>query len=408
MEPSLDVQPGELYLFPHRSSNAIFEYLGVEEDGRLIFVCKSGASTFRPDRDQFVELRSKPGGAVRVRTSEAEQADSFAYTDPVTFLDPDAPGLSSRERQRIRTLRKDHLWALTVQFFTIKYDETPDVGLTEKKLAGFITRHSPEAERLGFERSISASTLRRAVHECGELGDRALHYFLPDKQRNLGRFWDPYTLQLKAELIDDFWSEDAPRLIDVQEKFRRKLREKSTELRQLGADPLTQPSGEILRLWIKGAECYHRYKLRFGPRAAGRRFRGQNRAIQASRPLEYVMFDHTRVDAWANVEDEAGNIIIQERPWLMLAVDVFSQAIVAAVLTFAPPSIYSIVMGLKQLTRPKDFLPADLRRFKNFRGFLGKAELCHRRSCLGKHRVLVPNNVRERGDKYYLGPRQDA
>lgn len=372
MDPALDVQQGELYLFPGRSSKAVYEYLGEEEDGRLLFVCKSGTSTFRPDREFFAELRSKPGGAIRVRTSAPEQAESFVYTDPATFLDPDASGLSSRERRRIRTLRRDRLWALSVQYFTIKYDETPDVGLTEKKLTRFIGDHSEEAEKLGLVRSISASTLRRAIHDCGEPGDRALHYFLPDKERERGRFWDPFILQLKAELIDEFWSGDAPRLTDVQEKFRIKLGEKNKELSRLGADPLKTPTNEILRLWIKGAECYHRYKARYGPRAAGRRFRGQSRAIQASRPLEYVMFDHTRVDAWANVEDEAGNVIIQERPWLMLAVDVFSQAIVAAVLTFAPPSIYSVVMGLKQLIRPKDFLPEDLRRFKNFGDLWGK------------------------------------
>jgi two-component system, LytTR family, response regulator len=51
-----------------------------------------------------------------------------------------------------------------------------------------------------------------------------------------------------------------------------------------------------MRLWINDAECYHRYAVRYGKRAAGRRFRGQQRAVQARRPLEYVMFDQTRVD----------------------------------------------------------------------------------------------------------------
>jgi putative transposase len=187
-----------------------------------------------------------------------------------------------------------------------------------------------------------------------------------------GPFWDPFILRLKAELIDEFWSPDKPRLIDVQEAFRRKLRAKNEQLRQIGADPLAWPTSETMRLWIKEAECYHRYKARFGSRAAGRRFRGQNRAIQASRPLEYVMFDHTRGDAWANVEDENGKTITQERPWLMLVVDVFSRVILAAILTYEPPSIYTVAMGLKQLVRPKDFLPPGFLGFKNFGDFWGK------------------------------------
>ncbi len=372
MGTGLDIHPGELYLFPQRSSKEIYEYLGVGDDERLLFVCKSGTSTFRPDRDQFLELRNKPGGAVRVRTSAPDQSDGFAYTDPATFLDPDAVGISSRARQRIRTLKKSRLWALTVQFFTIKFDDTPGVRLSEKKLAKFIGEHCSEAESLGLEPSISASTLRRAIQDSGAPGDRALHYFLPDKERERGPFWDPFILQLKAELVDEYWSPDKPRLIEVQDEFRRKLRAKNEELRRIGADPLVRPTDETMRLWIKDAECYDRYKVRHGKRAAGRRFRGQNRAIQARRPLEYVMFDHTRVDAWANVVDEDGKTITQERPWLMLVVDVFSRVILAAILTYEPPSIYTVVMGLKQLVRPKDFLPPDLRRFKNFADFWGK------------------------------------
>jgi putative transposase len=166
----LDICPGELYLFPQRSSKAIYEYLGVQDDERLLFVCKSDTSTFRPRREQFLELRNKPGGAVRVRTSATDQLDGFTYTDPATFLDPNAAGLSQRQRQRIRTLKKDRLWALTVQFFTMKFDDTPEVGRTETWLASFIRSHSSEAEGLGLERSISASTLRRAVDDCGAPG----------------------------------------------------------------------------------------------------------------------------------------------------------------------------------------------------------------------------------------------
>jgi putative transposase len=372
MDAGLDINPGDLYLFPQRSSKAIYEFLGVEDDDRLLFVCKSGASTFRPDREQFLQLRSKPGGAVRIRNSAPDQVDDFAYTDPATFLDPDAEGLSGRERQRIRTLQKDRLWAQTVQFYTIKYDDTPDVKLSEKKLSKFIRTYASEAKGIGLEQPISASTLRRAIHDCGVPGDRALHFFLPDKERHRGWFWDPFIIQLKAELIDEFWSNDKPRLAEVQETFRRKFRAKNKELRRLGAEPLTRPTDETMRLWIKEAECYERYKVRHGRQAAGRRFRGQNRAIQASRPLEYVMLDHTRVDSWGNVEDESGKTLTQERPWLMLVVDVFSQVILAAVLTWASPSIYTVVLALNQLVRPKDFLPANLRNFKNFGDFWGK------------------------------------
>lgn len=370
MDTRIELEPGELFAFPRRFPDDVFEYHGTDDHGCLVFVGKSRPTTFRLDREQFIEMRITPGAAVRVQRSAPEQLEGFVYTDPATFLDPATPGLSGRERNRIWSLRKKRWWAKTVQFFTIKFDQTPKVGLTEKKLAQFISDHGGEAEALGLGRP-SASTLRRAIHGCGTPGDRDLSYFLPEPSPRTP-IWDPFILQLKSEMIDRFWSPDAPSLEEVRTRFLIQLQEKNEELRRLGADPLTPPDPETMRLWIKVAACYHRWKARFGSRSANRRYRGQSKAIQASRPLEFVMFDHTRVDAWANVLDEHGKIIGQERPWLMLAVDVFSQVPLAAVVTLAPPSLNTVVMCLKQIARPKRFLPSDILKFKNFGDFWGK------------------------------------
>jgi putative transposase len=372
METALDIEHGELYLFPERSRTTVFELHGSDGANRLIFVSKSDTTTLRLGLEEFSELRNRPNGAIRVPKPDRKLSESYVYTDPATFIDPTASSLSVRERARILALKKSHLWALSVQFYTRKYDEAPETSRSDDGLDQFIASHSQEAQSIGLLPLISASTLRKAIKERGTSGDRELHYFLPDRERHRGKFWDPFILQLRTELVDGFWHPSARRLGEVLDEFLDRLRKKNDELQGLGAEPLKPPTREILRLWINREECYFRYKARYGKKLADRRFRGHMRALQATRPLEYVMFDHALADAWAPYEDEDGCALLPERPWLVLAVDVFSRVILAAVLTFASPSVHTVAMALSQLIRPKTFLSKDLLRFKNFGDFYGR------------------------------------
>lgn len=79
-------------------------------------------------------------------------------------------------------------------------------------------------------------------------------------------------------------------------------------------------------------------------------------SLPSSRPLELVLIDHTRLDVWAVVEDQYGRVVMTERPWLTLAIDVYSRMILGAVMTFEPPSVYSAMLCLRQIVRAKEFL----------------------------------------------------
>lgn len=372
-EAAMDIRPGQLFLFPKKSQECVYELHDVTDDGTHVFVAKSGRSTTKLSRKDVMEKFSATGEMIRVQLEEEPSpSESFAYVDPRAFMDPDEAS-GKVERLAITRLKRKYVKALSQQFYTRKFDASPYPGLSDDKLKAFIRTHEDEARSLGLDPDFSASTLRRSIHDCGEPGARDLHHFLGPQDSQKGSFWDPYVLMLKAEMIDLFWSARAPKLWEAQNEFSIKLKSKSEELARLGAKhELGKPNKETLRLWINGAENYHRYKARFGKLRADRRFRGQSRAIQASRPLEYVMFDHTPADAWANVENASGQVLMQERPWLMRAVDVYSRMPLAAILTFEPPSINTVVMCMKQLVRRKDFLPRELRNFKNFADAWGK------------------------------------
>ncbi|NMA98584.1 MAG: transposase family protein, partial [Phyllobacteriaceae bacterium] len=116
------------------------------------------------------------------------------------------------------------------------------------------------------------------------------------------------------------------------------------------------PDDETIRNWIKGAENYWNYEQKYGPQRARRQFAGRGRSIQATRPLETVMMDHTRLDVWAVILDEYGKPILVERPWLTVAIDCYSRMVLGAVFTFEPPSVNSVMECLRQVVRRKDFL----------------------------------------------------
>ncbi|WP_315924084.1 hypothetical protein [Mesorhizobium sp. SP-1A] len=371
-EATTDIRPGQLFLFPKKSRECVYELHDITGDGTHVFVAKSGRSTTKLSHDDVLEKFSVTGEMIRVHVEgEPSPSESFTYVDPRTFMDPDKAS-GKVERLAITRLKRKYVKALSQQFYTRKFDASP-CPLGDYKLKAFIRMHEDEARSLGLDPDFSASTLRRSIKGCGRPGTRDLHHFLGPQDSEKGSFWDPYVLMLKAEMIDLFWSARAPKLWEVQNEFSIRLKNKNEELARLGVEhQLGQPNKETLRLWINGAENYHRYRARYGELRAGRRFRGQSRAIQASRPLEYVMFDHTPADAWANVENPSGQVLMQERPWLALAVDVYSRMPLAAILTFEPPSINTVVMCMKQLVRRKDFLPPELRNFKNFADAGGK------------------------------------
>src|SRR5690606_31129638 len=84
--------------------------------------------------------------------------------------------------------------------------------------------------------------------------------------------------------------------------------------------------------------------------------RGRGRVVEATRPLEYVMFDHTKIDAWAVVLDDDGQPIMVARAWLTFAIDCYSRMVLGAVIGFEPPSLHSVAACLRQVVSSKEFL----------------------------------------------------
>jgi putative transposase len=355
---TLDVCSGERYLFPEEDKTLLYEVVGNRRDGAFLLKNETSGKRRTIGFADFSQMRCD-GRAVRVRTLTSS-GDIPGDVDPTAFLPPDDPALPPRERAARRRAADRLAEARTLRFYVIKHDRMPEVGRTDAGLERFIRDHEEEAASVGHLWRPSASAVRRALDRYGEPGDRSLVYFLERRRvHSPFRHWHEATLLLKQKMVDLYWSDRKVRIKDATKFFKHEFGKEAARRKALGEADLARPSKETLRLWINNAGSWENWRRRFGEREANRRFRGRGPGIEASRFLETVLIDHTWIDLWSKVVDDDGKTVTSERGWLTLALDLHTRIILAAILSYEPPSILTLMECLKQAVRPKKWLIAE-------------------------------------------------
>jgi putative transposase len=376
-----DCRVGELYavMVPDHNAALILEFRKRLSTGVLRFVKAGTDQEFHFHRAEWDDMRSDRRACRISVVKRGRSAAEIEDIDPLSLLDPEEPNIKVKERNKRLTAARKLARARMLRFYVIRYDEGPPrrggVGLRE-----FIEDLYEEARAAKHFVKPTKTQLIRAIDNCGTPGSRPLSAFLArNGLHNRSLRWPDFTLELGVAMNSAYWTIKTKRKCDVisdfyaafdPEKERRaveleelqKSREAQGLLRLEAAEypsdllPLTRPSRETLRLWICAGENYWSWNDKYGKDAARRRFIGRGRPIEPTEPLQYVMIDHTRCDAWAVLYDEGGHKILIERPWLTLAIDVYSRMILGAVLTYEGPSVYSAMMCLRQVVRNKKFL----------------------------------------------------
>lgn len=100
------------------------------------------------------------------------------------------------------------------------------------------------------------------------------------------------------------------------------------------------------------------------------KMRGGGKPLTASRILEKVIIDHTPLDAFVVVDPERD--IVAGRPFITLAIDVHSRAILSWVITFRPPSYWTVAECLRRMNLPKRPPPQDAARYPILTRICGK------------------------------------
>lgn len=359
---TIDVEPGEIYwlVLPDQTLLAKFEKVTLQHTLRFIDEQHDKPVDIAPHL--FEKMRDDgranriPQGAIKSRNRT-----NFELGDvhPLSLLDPEQPGISIEEkRSRLAQWRKFER-ARTLAWVADEYDKEPSLGRGHKTIDDHFRSKElkKRARELGFTWRPDAATILRAIDNCGVSGSRPVSSFFDQRgKHDRTRRYPQLLLDWADEMIETFWSSLEHRYCDVRATFYRKIDEENARREARGEGILPRPTPETIRTWVDERECWYRWKTRYGEKAADARFKGRGISMEASRPLEIVMIDHTRVDAWALVEDQYGRLIMTERPWLTLAIDVYSRMILGAVLTFEPPSVYSALLCLRQVVRAKDFL----------------------------------------------------
>lgn len=118
-------------------------------------------------------------------------------------------------------------------------------------------------------------------------------------------------------------------------------------------DELPIPSKSSLYAKLRKIDPYERDAARYGKRFADQRHMAVMGGPRPKRALERVEIDHTKLDLFV-VDPETGLPI--GRPWLTIAIDVYTKMIVGMYLSFNPPSYLSVMRCLLHAIMPKSYV----------------------------------------------------
>lgn len=113
------------------------------------------------------------------------------------------------------------------------------------------------------------------------------------------------------------------------------------------------PSKNTIRNRLTNLDEYTKLKRRYDKSSARDRFKPASGHFEATYPLEYVQIDHTKVDIILVDEEHRQPI---GRPYITLAIDIFSRMIHGYYLSLEAPSATSVAMCIANAVTPKDTL----------------------------------------------------
>jgi len=190
---------------------------------------------------------------------------------------------------------------------------------------------------LGFSRAQVYILLRRY------LADPRLTSLLP-RRRGPDRGFSKLTNEVE-KLVDEtidavYLTQQRPRVSDLVMEIRRRCR----------AVGLMSPGRKAIATRLDKRPRREVVSRRQGRKAARDRFGPVVGSLEAAWPLSLVQIDHTLVDVI--VVDSVTRAPIQ-RPWLTLAIDVYSRCVAGFHLSLEPPSATSVALCIAHAALPK-------------------------------------------------------
>ncbi|MCP3471823.1 hypothetical protein NLM33_25145 [Bradyrhizobium sp. CCGUVB1N3] len=245
--------------------------------------------------------------------------------------------------------------ARSLFFFLKKWHQNP-TSLHHPRLDDFVEEHATEARKLGHTWMPSSGAMHRHILKYPDIEQLTARFLISKSGTVTRQRWHPEIGKLLEKIIDWHWEEGTSgrHLSDSIAEFDGWFNEAAKRLATDTAliEPLHKPSDETVRAYINSAECYETVCRKFGKARADAQFAGNYHPIPASKLLEVVLIDSTVLDTWCVLDDEF--MLPLGRPTLTVAIDLFTRMILAVIITYEPPSLYTAMACLKRVNMSKE------------------------------------------------------
>jgi putative transposase len=145
-----------------------------------------------------------------------------------------------------------------------------------------------------------------------------------------------------AEQIDGYYLQrERPTVTALHERIAATCRERN----------LQPPTKATVARRVRNYETRVAQRRRIGSKKAKYLYEAMPGHVQVSAPLERVEIDHTPMDVMVRSDDPYCDYV--GRPWLTVAIDVYTRCILGIHIGFEPPSILSVALCLTHAVLPK-------------------------------------------------------
>jgi putative transposase len=137
-------------------------------------------------------------------------------------------------------------------------------------------------------------------------------------------------------------------------------------------DHLPLPHRGSIHNIVNKLDPYEKTKARYGKRLAKQMYDAVKQGPRPTRPLERVEIDHTKMDML--IIDPVMRLPVG-RPWLSIALDVYTKLILGWYISFNPPSYLSVMQCLRHAIAPKTYIKKQYPNIVNAWDAYGLPEL---------------------------------
>ncbi|UGY04317.1 integrase catalytic domain-containing protein [Bradyrhizobium quebecense] len=335
---TLGIKAGDIYEFSDGRHRFIEEW----DDGTLWFVKETTKKRVPLDEPALVKM---------LDIGAARRIDIFRRTDGKPQSCNDNAEFGPGEEHS-----PDGVRARTFQWFVRRWDNTPGATLGKKGLAKFILLAKRD-QPVHLDWPVKPERLYDAITKCGEPGNRPLRLFRSRRGKSQRKRFDRFVETALGETIVFYWDLRPRTFDDAFGFFRAKIAAENARRREAGEKEIEKypRRPETIRRRINKTINRENWAKKYSVHEATLKFAGIKDSPTADSPLEIVIVDHTRADAWTVLDTTTG--LPLRRPTLTIAIDVCTRIILGYVVTYEDPSIYNVMTCLKRVVRSKTYVP---------------------------------------------------